>query len=77
MNYLIILIKFKVSRFLCRSVYINFPGYIPNLTFVKDNLQIYNKLMFLKTLPKRTRKMLFNIRAVSVFRYSACFAALG
>jgi hypothetical protein len=29
--------------------YINFPGYIPNLTSVKDNLKIYNKLMFFKT----------------------------
>jgi hypothetical protein len=25
---------------------------IPNLTSVKDNLKIYNKLMFFKTLPK-------------------------
>jgi hypothetical protein len=32
--------------------------------------------MFFKTLPKRTRKMLFNIRELSVFRYSGCFAAL-
>jgi hypothetical protein len=47
------------------------------LTSVKDNLKIYNKLMFFKTLPKRTRKMFFNIRAISVFRYSACFTALG
>jgi hypothetical protein len=59
------------------SMFINFPGYIPNLTSVKDNLKIFNKSMFFKTLPKRTRKMLFNIRALSVFRYSACFAALG
>jgi hypothetical protein len=51
--------------------------YIPNLTYVKDNLKMYNKLMFFKIFPKRTRKMLFNIRALSVFRYSACFAALG
>jgi hypothetical protein len=58
------------------NMYINFPGYIPNLTSVKDNLKIYIKLMFFKTLPKRTRNMLFNIRALSVFRYSACFAAL-
>jgi hypothetical protein len=27
--------------------------------------------MFFKTLPKRTRKMLFNIRALSVFRYNS------
>jgi hypothetical protein len=47
------------------------------LTSVKDNFKIYNKLMFFKSLPKRTRKMLFNIRALSVFRCSACFAALG
>jgi hypothetical protein len=26
MNYIIVLIKFKVSRFLCRSVYINFSN---------------------------------------------------
>jgi hypothetical protein len=31
--------------------------------------------MFFKTLPKQTRKMLFNIRALSLFRYSACVAA--
>jgi hypothetical protein len=55
--------------------YINFPGYIPNLISVKDNLKIYNKLMFFKILPKRTRKMLFNIRALSVFQ--ASFASLG
>jgi hypothetical protein len=58
-------------------MYINFPVDIPNLTSVNDNLKIYNQLMFFKTLPKRTRKMLFDIRAQSVFRYSACFAALG
>jgi hypothetical protein len=33
--------------------------YLPNLTSVKDNLKIYNKLMFFKTLPKRTRKVIF------------------
>jgi hypothetical protein len=32
-------------------------SFITNLTSVKDNLKIYNKLMFFKTLPKRTRKM--------------------
>jgi hypothetical protein len=48
--------------------------YVPNLTSIKDNHKIYNKLMFFKTLPKRKRKMLFNIRALSVFRYAAsCF----
>jgi hypothetical protein len=36
----------------------NFPDYIPNLTSIKDNLKIYNKLMFFKTLAKQTRKML-------------------
>jgi hypothetical protein len=50
---------------------INFPGYIPNLTSVKGNLKIYNKVRFFKTLPRRTGKMLFNIRALSVFRYEA------
>jgi hypothetical protein len=33
--------------------------------------------MFFNTLPKPTRKMFFNIRALSIFRYSACFAARG
>jgi hypothetical protein len=32
--------------------YINFPGYIPNLTSVKDNVKIYNRVMFFKTLLK-------------------------
>jgi hypothetical protein len=31
MNYLIILIKFKVSRFLCRSVYFDFYYIIQNV----------------------------------------------
>jgi hypothetical protein len=56
---------------------INFPGYIPKLTSFKDNLKMYNKLMFFKTLPNRTGKMLFNIHALSVFRYSASFVSLG
>jgi hypothetical protein len=43
----------------CITEYINFPDYIPNLTSVKDNPKIYNKLMFFKTLPKRTRKVIF------------------
>jgi hypothetical protein len=34
----------------------NFPDYIPNLTSIKDNLKIYNKLMFFKTLAKQTQK---------------------
>jgi hypothetical protein len=27
---------------LCITKYINFPGYIPSLTSVKDNLKVYN-----------------------------------
>jgi hypothetical protein len=49
--------------------YINFPSYIPNLTSVKDNLKIYNKLMFFKTSPERTRKMLFNFRFTRVLNW--------
>jgi hypothetical protein len=33
-----------------------------------------NKLLFLKTFLKPTRKTLFNIRALLLFKYSACFA---
>jgi hypothetical protein len=40
-----------------------FPSYITNLTSVK----IYNLSMFFKILPKRIRKTLFNIRALSLF----------
>jgi hypothetical protein len=37
--------------------YIRFPS----LTSVKDNFKIYNKLMLFKTLPKRTRRMFFEL----------------
>jgi hypothetical protein len=54
------LFRVRFPRYITGKVvhtkYINFPGYIPNLTSVKDNLNIYNKLMFFKTLPKQTRK---------------------
>jgi hypothetical protein len=33
-----------------------------------------NKLLFLKSFLKPTRKTLFNIRALLLFKYSACFA---
>jgi hypothetical protein len=51
--------------------YINFPGYIPNLTSVK----MYNKLMFFKTLPKRIRKVLYNIRALVSFQVFGLFCS--
>jgi hypothetical protein len=61
----------RVNTRISETPCINFPGYIPNLTSVKGNLKIYNKLWFFKTLPKRTGKMLFNIRALPVFRHGA------
>jgi hypothetical protein len=60
-----------------KAFFMFFVGYIPNLTSVKDNLKIYNESMFFKTLLERTRKTLFNIRALSLFKYSTCFASLG
>jgi hypothetical protein len=50
--------------FLCGPAPINF-------TFGFHAYFDYNRL------PKGTRKTLFNIRALSLFRYSACFASLG
>jgi hypothetical protein len=43
------------------------------VTSVEDNLKIYNQLKFIETLPKRTRKMLFNIRALVSFQLCGLF----
>jgi hypothetical protein len=58
------LIHIILMFFLCGPATINF-------TFGFHAYFDYNRL------PKRTRKTLFNIRALSLFRYSACFASLG